>query len=153
LVSFGENIMALTLDPLLKKILDAPVGEVEKTLRDVLECDIHLDIIEQNQTSGSDFVRKITITANEIPVICAIVNFDSKILPANVISEILQKKEGIGTILSRNNIKANRKIISSDYDDKLDKVTRKYQIIKDNTVWFEIVEEIRLDYIISCKNY
>lgn len=141
------------MEPLLKKILDAPVGEVEKTLRDVLDCDIRLDIIEQNQTSGSDFVRKITITANEIPVICAIVNFDSKVLPANVISEILQKKDGIGTILSRNNIKANRKIISTVYDDKLDKVTRKYQIIKDNTMWFEIVEEIRLDYIISCKNY
>jgi chorismate-pyruvate lyase len=140
------------LDPLLKKILDAPVGEVEKTLRDVLECDIHLDIIEQNQISGSNFVRKITITANEIPVICAIVNFDSKILPTNVISEILQKKDGIGTILSRNKIKANRKIISIDYDDKLSKITRKYQIIKDNMTWFEIIEEIRLDYIISCKN-
>jgi chorismate-pyruvate lyase len=152
LVSFGENIIALTLDPLLKKILDAPVGEVEKTLRDVLEGDIRLDIIEQNQISGSNFLRKITITANEIPVICAIVNFDSKILPANVISEILQKKDGIGTILSRNNIKADRKIISTKYDDKLGKITRKYQIIKDNTVWFEIVEEIRLSYIISCKN-
>lgn len=152
MVSFGEYILVLTLDPLLKKILDAPVGEVEKTLRDVLECDIHLDIIEQNQISGSNFVRKITITANEIPVICAIVNFDSKILPTNVISEILQKKDGIGTILSRNKIKANRKIISIDYDDKLSKITRKYQIIKDNMTWFEIIEEIRLDYIISCKN-
>ncbi len=140
------------MDPLLKKILDAPVGEVEKTLRDVLECDIRLDIIEQNQISGGNFVRKITITANEIPVICAIVNFDSKILPTNVISEILQKKDGIGTILSRNKIKANRKIISIDYYDKLSKITRKYQIIKDNMTWFEIIEEIRLDYIISCKN-
>ena len=150
--SFGEYIIALTLDPLLKKILDAPVGEVEKTLRDTLGCDIQLDIIEQNQISGSNFVRKITITANELPVICAIVNFDSKILPTNVISEILQKKDGIGTILTRNNIKANRKIISINYDDKLEKVTRKYQIIIDDTVWFEIIEEIRLDYITSCKN-
>ena len=150
--SFGEYIIALTLDPLLKKILDAPVGEVEKSLRETLGCDIQLDIIEQNQISGSNFVRKITITANELPVICAIVNFDSKILPTNVISEILQKKDGIGTILTRNNIKANRKIISINYDDKLEKVTRKYQIIIDDIVWFEIIEEIRLDYITSCKN-
>ena len=150
--SFGEYIIALTLDPLLKKILDAPVGEVEKSLREALGCDIQLDIIEQNQISGSNFVRKITITANELPVICAIVNFDSKILPPNVISEILQKKDGIGTILTRNNIKANRKIISINYDDKLEKVTRKYQIIIDDTVWFEIIEEIKLDYITSCKD-
>jgi len=144
--------MAVILDPLFQSILDAPVGQVESTLKEALECDVHLDIIEQNQISGTNFVRKVTITANDLPVICAIVNFDSKILPANVISEVLQKKDGIGTILTRNNIKTKRKIISLNYDDKLEKVTRKYQIIIDNTVWFEIIEEIRLDYIISCKN-
>jgi len=144
--------MVVILDPLFQSILDAPVGRVESTLKEVLECDVHLDIIEQNQISGTNFVRKVTITANDLPVICAIVNFDSKILPANVISEVLQKKDGIGTILTRNNIKTKRKIISLNYDDKLEKVTRKYQIIIDNTVWFEIIEEIRLDYIISCKN-
>jgi len=144
--------MAVILDPLLQSILDAPVGQVESTLKVALECDVHLDIIEQNQISETNFVRKVTITANDLPVILAIVNFDSKNLPANVISEVLQKKDGIGTILTRNNIKTKRKIISIDYDDKLEKVTRKYQIIIDNTVWFEIIEEIRLDYITSCKN-
>ena len=144
--------MAVILDPLLQSILDAPVGQVESTLKVALECDVYLDIIEQNQISGTNFVRKIIITANELPVILAIVNFDSKILPSNVSSELLRKRDGIGTILTRNHIKSKRKIISVDYDDKLEKVTRKYQIITDNTVWFEIIEEIRLDYITSCKN-
>ncbi len=144
--------MAVILDPLLKRILDAPVGHVESTLKMALECDVHLDIIEQNQISGTNFVRKVTITANELPVILAIVNFDSKILPSNVLAELLRKKDGIGTILTQNHIKSIRKIISVDYDEKQQKVTRRYQIITDNTVWFEISEEIRLDYIISCKN-
>ena len=144
--------MAVILDPLLQSILDAPVGQVESTLKVALECDVYLDIIEQNQISGTNFVRKVIITANELPVILAIVNFDSKILPSNVSSELLRKRDGIGTILTRNHIKSKRKIISVDYDDKLEKVTRKYQIITDNTVWFEIIEEIRLDYITSCKN-
>ena len=144
--------MAVILDPLLQSILDAPVGQVESTLKAALECDVHLDIIEQNQIYGTNFVRKITITANELPVILAIVNFYSKILPNNITSELLQKKDGIGTILTRNHVKANRRIVSVDYDDKREKVTRKYQIIIDNTVWFEIIEEIRLDYITSCKN-
>ena len=144
--------MAVILDPLLQSILDAPVGQVESTLKEALECDVHLDIIEQNQISLTNFVRKITITANELPVILAIVNFDSKILPSNVTSELLRKRDGIGTILTRNHVKAERRIISVDYDDNREKVTRKYQIIIDNTVWFEIIEEIRLDYITSCKN-
>jgi len=144
--------MAVILDPLLQSILDAPVGQVESTLKTTLECDVRLDIIEQNQISGTNFVRKVIITANELPVILAIVHFDSKILPSNITSELLQKKEGVGTILSRNNIKANRRIVTIDYDDKLEKVTRKYLIVIDNTVWFDIIEEIRLDYITSCKN-
>jgi len=144
--------MAVILDPLFQSILDAPVGQVESTLKEALECDVCLDIIEQNQISGTNFVRKVTITANELPVIIAIVNFDSKILPSNVTTDLLRKREGIGTILTRNRVKAKRKIISVDYDDKREKVTRKYQIITDNTVWFEIIEEIRLDYITSCKN-
>jgi len=144
--------MAIILDPLFQSILDAPVGQVESTLKEIFDCNIHLNIIEQNQISGTNFVRKVIIAVNEIPVILAIVNFDSKILPSNVISEILQKRDGIGTILTRNRVKAKRRIISVDYDDKLEKVTRKYQIIIDNSVWFEIIEEIRLDYITSCKN-
>ena len=144
--------MAVILDPLFQSILDAPVGQVESTLKEIFDCNVHLNIIEQNQISGTNFVRKVTITVNEIPVILAIVNFDSKILPSNVISEILRKRDGIGTILTRNHIKAKRRIVSVDYDDKLEKVTRKYQIIIDNTVWFEIIEEIKLDYITACKN-
>lgn len=144
--------MAVILDPLLQRILDAPVGQVESTLKTTLKCDVHLDIIEQNQISGANFVRKITITVNELPVILATVNFDLKILPKNITSELLQKKDGIGTILTQNHIKANRKIVSVDYDDKQEKVTRKYQIVIDNIVWFEIIEEIRLNYITSCKN-
>jgi chorismate-pyruvate lyase len=144
--------MAVILDPLLQSILDAPVGQVESTLKKTLECDLHLDIIEQNQISGTNFVRKVIITANELPVILAIVKFDSKILPNKITSELLQKKDGLGTILIHNNIKANRRIITIDYDEKQEKVTRKYQIVINNTAWFEIIEEIRLDYITSCKN-
>ncbi|MGI0097015.1 MAG: hypothetical protein ACREAJ_01375, partial [Nitrosopumilaceae archaeon] len=66
--------MTVILDPLLQSILDAPVGQVESTLKKALECDVRLDIIEQNQISGTNFVRKVTITANELPVILAIVN-------------------------------------------------------------------------------
>jgi len=144
--------MAIILNPLFQSILDAPVGQVESTLKEIFDCNIHLNIIEQNQISGTNFVRKVTIAVNEIPIILAIVNFDSEILPSNVISDLLRKRDGIGTILTRNHVKAKRRIISVDYDDKLEKVTRKYQIIIDNSIWFEIIEEIRLDYITSCKN-
>ena len=144
--------MKLNHDPLLQKILDAPVGKVENTIREVLNCNVHLDIIEQNQELGSNFVRKITITAKDFPVVRATVNFNSDVIPGKIVDELLRKKEGIGTILTRNNIKTERKVISFNFENDNKKVIRKYQIVTDNTLWFEISEEIRLDLINTSKN-
>lgn len=144
--------MELNHDLLLQKILDAPVGKVENTIREVLNCDVHLDIIEQNQESGSNFVRKITFTAKDFPVVRATVNFDSDVIPVKILEELLRKKEGIGTILTRNNVKTERKVISLNFENDNKKVIRKYQIVTDNTLWFEISEEIRLDLINTSKN-
>ncbi len=144
--------MTVALDPLLKSILDASVGQVESTLSKVLECNVYLDIIEQNQLSGTNFVRKITITVKDLPVIRAIAKFDSKILPEQIMTELLRRKEGIGTILTRNKIKADREVISLDFKQNGKEVIRKYRIVSNKSVWFEILEEIRLDYITACKN-
>ncbi len=144
--------MTVTLDPLLKSILDAPVGQVESTISKVLECNVYLDIIEQNQLSGTNFVRKITITVKDLPVIRAVAKFDSKILPEQVMTELLRRKEGIGTILTRNKIKVDREVVSLDFKQNGKDVIRKYRIVSNESVWFEILEEIRLDYITACKN-
>ncbi len=144
--------MTVALDPLLKSILDASVGQVESTLSKVLECNVYLDIIEQNQLSGTNFVRKITITVKDLPVIRAVAKFDSKILPEQVMTELLRRKEGIGTILTRNKIKADREVVSLDFKQNGKEVIRKYRIVSNKLVWFEILEEIRLDYITACKN-
>ena len=144
--------MTVALDPLLKSILDAAVGQVESTLSKVLECNVYLDIIEQNQLSGTNFVRKITITVKDLPVIRAVAKFDSKILPEQVMTELLRRKEGIGTILTRNKIKVDREVVSLDFKQNGKEVIRKYRIVSNESVWFEILEEIRLDYITACKN-
>jgi chorismate-pyruvate lyase len=144
--------VTVALDPLLKSILDASVGQVESTLSKVLECNVYLDIIEQNQLSGTNFVRKITITVKDLPVIRAVAKFDSKILPEQIMTELLRRKEGIGTILTRNKIKADREVVSLDFKQNGKEVIRKYRIVSNKSVWFEILEEIRLDYITACKN-
>jgi len=144
--------VTVALDPLLKSILDAAVGQVESTLSKVLECNVDLDIIEQNQLSGTNFVRKITITVKDLPVIRAVAKFDSKILPEQIMTELLRRKEGIGTILTRNKIKADREVVSLDFKQNGKEVIRKYRIVYNKSVWFEILEEIRLDYITACKN-
>lgn len=139
-------------EDLLNRILDAPVGQVITVLGEILNCNIHLEVIEQNAITSHQFVRKIAIIANELPVIKAYVEFDPTVLPESIMSDLLKKKRGVGTILNINNIKATRNVISFNRtpDDAL--VIRKYEIIHNGIVWFTILEEIRLDNLGSNNN-
>ena len=128
---------------LMSKILAVPVGKVVDVLGQVLECKIKINIIEQNTVSAHNFVRKVTISANEIPVIKALVKFDSSVLPEIIVTELLQKKNGIGDILMHHNIDATRKVISVNQLDE-SSATREYTILVDGKVWFTILEDIRL---------
>lgn len=135
-----------TKDSLAKEILDAPLGHVITVLRNYLNCKINLDLIEQNTSKpGSKFERKVTITANNLPLIKAVIKFDRKTLPKHIVFQLLQKRNLIGTILSLNDIPNKKDIISLVKEKK--KINRVYQIKYDQITLFEISEEIRLDYI------
>ena len=139
-------------EDLLNKILDAPVGRVLVVLKEILDSDVQLDVIEQNSISTNQFVRKVSITVQELPVIKATVKFDSAVLPEPIMAELLKKKRGIGDILNASGIDATRNIISLSRNPGENKASRKYEIIYGKTVWFSIYEEIRLDSIGSNNN-
>ena len=138
------------IEDLLNKILDAPVGQVVTVLGEVLNCNIKLQVIEQNKNSSGQFVRNISISAQEFPVIKANAKFDSAVLPEVIITDLLKKKHGIGTILNMNNIKATRKMLSLNQDEN--SASREYQIIHNEVVWFTIIEEIKLGSLGSYNN-
>ncbi len=137
--------MSAFSEDLLNKILEAQVGKVITVLRDTLDCNITLEVIEQNTITTNQFVRKVSITAQGLPVIKANVKFDSTVLPKVIMAELLKKKQGIGDILNANNINATRNIISLNHNYDENKVTREYEIIHNGIIWFTIIEEIRLD--------
>ena len=138
------------IEDLLNKILDAPVGQVVTVLGETLNCNIKLQVIEQNKNSSGQFVRNISILAQEFPVIKANAKFDSAVLPEVIVTDLLKKKHGIGTILNMNNIKATRKMLSLNQDEN--SATREYQIIHNEVVWFTIIEEIKLGSLGSYNN-
>ena len=95
-------------------------------------------------------MRNISISVQECPVIKANTKFDSTVLPEVIITDLLKKKHGIGTILNMNNIKATRKMLSLTQDEN--SASREYQIIHNEVVWFTIIEEIKLDSLGSYNN-
>jgi hypothetical protein len=100
-----------TQNDLLEKILDASLGEVATVLGEQLHCKIYLYLIEQNTPKpGTKFDRKITVSAEGLPLIRAVIKFDRKTLPQFIVKDLLQKQRKIGTILERFEI-PNEKII------------------------------------------
>lgn len=144
--------MKRSSENLLNKILDAPVGQVVTVLGEILNCNIKLEVVEQNTIAPNKFVRKVSITAHGLPVIKANVEFDSTVLPEFIMADLLKKKRGVGTILNVNNINAVRNTISLNRNQDENKVTREYEIIYNEIVWFTILEEIRLGNLGSHNN-
>lgn len=144
--------MAVELDLLAKALLDAPIGHVEQTIGDIIKKPVHLDVIEQNLISGTSYNRKIVIAFGQVPIVLATVRFDSKNIPKVIMKELLQKKKGIGNILLKYNVTAQRKTLKISVENDRKKLTRNYEIWNNNSVWFEITEEIRLDLLHACQN-
>lgn len=95
---------------LLEKILKASLGDVVTVLRKYLSCRISLDLIEQNTPKpGTEFERKVTVSADGWPLIKAAIKFDRKTLPAFIVKNLLQKKEKIGMILQKYDIPNEKK--------------------------------------------
>lgn len=141
-----------TLELLAEEILNVPVGHVEHTISDILKKDVMLNVIEQTPVGQTGYLRKIIIAADQFPIVTANVRFDSKTIPKYVLSELLRKKEGIGTILQKYGIAAYRRSIEIIISPDGKKITRNYEIMQNVDLWFRISEEIRLDLLYACQN-
>ncbi|QLH11097.1 hypothetical protein [Nitrosarchaeum sp. AC2] len=135
-------------DIFLKKILDAPLGQVVTVLGENLNCKICIDLIEQNTPKpGTKFERKIVVSADGLPIIRAIIKFDRNQLPDLVVNELLQKRSLVGTILNRYSILNDKKVISANFDKSGKIFYRVYEIQSHGKILFEIEEEIKLDHL------
>jgi chorismate-pyruvate lyase len=144
--------MAIEIDQMAKTLLDGPVGHMEQTISMIIKKPVYLKVVEQNSVSGTNYVRKVIIGHNQFPLLRAIVKFDSENLPQEIMSGLLQKKESIGNILRKNNLSAQRRMLSIDFDPHRRMVTRDYEILHNDLVWFQISEEIRLDFLRACQD-
>jgi chorismate-pyruvate lyase len=132
--------------------LNTPIGHVEQTVADILKRDVNFSVIEQAPIGKTEYVRKIVIATDQLPIVSATVQFDSKTIPQHILEDLLRKKEGIGTILQKHRVTAYRQsiVITISTDGK--RITRNYEVVQNASVWFRISEEIRLDLLYACQN-
>ncbi|MDE1872702.1 MAG: hypothetical protein KGH99_04390 [Thaumarchaeota archaeon] len=144
--------MATEIEEAGKTFLEAPVGYVEQTISDIIRKPVYLKVIAQNSVSGTRYTRKVVIGYDKFPILRAFVTFDSDNIPKPVMTGLLQKKESIGRILRINKIDAQRRPKATNFDHTRKTVTREYEIMCGDFVWFQVVEEIRLDFLCACKD-
>jgi len=144
--------MEIEIDQIAKTLLDTPVGYVEQTISTIIKKPVYLNVVEQNSVSGTKYVRKVVIGHGQFPILRAVVKFDSKNIPREVMTGLLQKKESIGSILRKNNVIAQRLPVGINFDSERKTVTREYEILCNSSVWFQISEEIRLDFLRACQD-
>ena len=130
---------------IVETILNAPIGKIQHALEESLKCNVRLTVVEQNSSINQQFVRKISISVTNIPIIRATVTFDANLLPDYILNDILMKKLSIGAILEKNGIASGRRIKSLKLDLEKNRLYREYEIINDKFTWFVIYEEIDLD--------
>lgn len=144
--------MEVGIEQIGKTLLDAPVGYVEQTISRIINKPVYLKVVEQNSISGTKYVRKVIIGHSQFPILKAIVKFDSANIPKPIMTALLQKKESIGKILQKNKIIVQRRITALDLEPDRNTVNREYEILCDDSVWFQISETIRLDFLRACKD-
>lgn len=145
-----NDIMAAETEPLIINLLEAPVGFVGETISKIIKKPVYLRVVEQISI-GTQYVRRIVIGHSHYPILRAIVKFESKNIPQVVLNSLLQKKEGIGDILRKNNIKVQRKLIDVRLDSDQKILTRDYEILYNGSTWFQISAEIQLDFFRASK--
>ena len=144
--------MEVKIEEIGKRLLEAPVGYVEQTMSEIIKKQVYIKVLEQNSVSDTSYVRKVEIGYNLFPILRAKVTFDSKNIPKPVMEELLQKKKSIGKILRKNNVSAERRQKSIEFDQTRKMVTREYEIFCSGLLWFQVREEIRLDFLYACKD-
>lgn len=140
-------------DSLLKELLDAPLGQVMTVLGENINCKFSLDIIEQNTPKpGTEFERKVVVSASGLPLIRAIIRFDKNKLPSQMVSELLKRRKMIGSLLSLNEIPNKKNVTSLYFDTSGKNLFRTYEIKNGDDILFEVSEEIKLDQLNSIRD-
>ena len=139
---------------MLKEILDAPFGHIVTVLGENLNCNITLDLVEQNTPKpGTKFERKVIVSASDLPIIRAVIRFDKQTLPQQLIPELLKKRKLIGTLLNLNGIQVKKTVTSMFFDKGENSLFRVYEIRNDKKILFEVSEEIKINHLNSVRGH
>lgn len=143
-ISELENKSGAKLN-LLQKIVLAETGTVEQVLSVLTDSPIRVRVLSQKENLRM-ITRESIIESKHTgkPLIRAYSKAFASNLPSIALARIKQKQAGIGSIINSLELETFRRIIEVGYHPKDRLFFRRYQIIHNGKVAFEIREELLL---------
>lgn len=128
-----------------QKILLAETGTVEQVLSILTGYPVSVRVLKQKEKDR--IITRESVIVNEDtsePLIRAYSKAFKSNLPLKALNRIKQKQAGIGSIIYGLRLETIRKIVEVGYNPRNGLVFRKYEIIHNRKVIFEIKEELLL---------
>lgn len=124
-----------------QRLLLSEVATVEQMLSIITNSPIIVEVIKQEQ-NGYEMLREVWLKdSNNSRLLHATTKYNLAPLPYGIALDMQEGRIGIGTSIARHELPTYRKIVEIGYNNNSKMLHRKYQIIKDATVLFEIFEE------------
>lgn len=124
-----------------EKILLAEVGTVEQVLSILVNSPIHVEVITQKRTDDT-LERAVWLCDGDgkrLLFARSVGHLDA--MPMGIVLALTSGQAGIGSILTQHWIETYRRIVDLGYDPGKQVLFRRYEILHDGKVWFEISEE------------
>ena len=123
----------------LQRLLLMERGTVEGLLSVIEGAPIDVQVVMQ-QENGSTWKRITELKNGASTLLKATSTIFTESIPSNILSELQDRRLGIGEILGRYNIETRREITEIGYDPKSERFYRVYDIYAGGKVWFTIHE-------------
>lgn len=129
-----------------QRILLAEIGTVEQVLSIIAGSPIKVEVLKQDYASDGRYEREVWLKnerGNKLVYAKTLYNTD--FLPNRMFEDLKAGRIGIGSIITRHNFETFRKVVEVGYDEEKRMLYRRYEIIKDGQILFDIYETFSID--------
>lgn len=129
-----------------QKILLAEIGTVEQVLSIIANSPITVEVLRQEYNSEGSYEREVWLKdegGNRL--VYAKTKYNVNYLPRNMFEDLKSGRIGIGSTMIRHKLETFRRITEIGYDEKSRALSRRYEVIKDGQILFDIYENFSID--------
>ena len=129
-----------------QKILLAEIGTLEQVLSIIANSPITVEVVRQEYNSDGWYEREVWLKddgGNRL--VHAKTKYNVNYLPRNLFEDLKAGRIGIGSAITRHKLETFRRIKEIGYDEQSRALSRRYEMLNDGQILFNISETFSID--------